>query len=120
MGDRRMSPEMRMRFNAREDWIADRTTKEARRRAFPDDERTRAIGAGSGGDCVRIDIPAITTGDLKLSARLIGELAQNLKELTESSYKANDKIMLMRRRISQCNMDLRNIQRRSLVSYKSP
>ena len=121
MTRRYMSPDQKLAFEAREDYIADRSTKEARRQSFAQDEHTRIFGSGWRGDAVRLDVPAVTTQDLKQASKTIRELALNLKELSESThYKSNHKIMLFRQAVTNANSDLRERKKRSYVNYKKP
>ena len=110
--------DMKLRFEAEEAYQADRSTRGARMRSFPDDERTRMLGGG--GNRVRIDVPALTTDDLKQAVKELTSLTKKLGELAVSSYKRNDKIMLMRTALSHCNSDLNSRHDRARISYKRP
>ena len=114
----RFTPEQKLRFEAREAYIADSSTQEARKRTFLDDEWTRYKNGGT--DSSRIDVPALTTDDLKQASRSINELARKLKDLSDSQYKPNHKIMLMRQAIWETNHELRERKSASQRSYKKP
>ena len=116
-----MSPDQKLSFEMREQWIADRSTKDARRKGFSNDEHVRLFGDGWRGDAVRIDVPAVTTQDLKQASKTITELALNLKELAESThYKSNHKIMLFRSAVTRTNAELRERKKQSYINYKKP
>lgn len=115
---RNFTPEQKLRFEVREAYIANRSTKEARKRTFLDDEWTRYKNGGT--DSARIDVPALTTDDLKQASKSINELAIKLKDLSDSVYKPNHKIMLMRQAIWETNCELRERKRASQRSYKKP
>ena len=83
-----------------------------------DDEWTRYKNGGT--DSARIDVPALTTDDLKQASKSINELAIKLKDLSDSVYKPNHKIMLMRQAIWEVNCELRERKRASQRSFKKP
>ena len=112
--------EKKLRFEAIESDIADRTTKNARMRNFMDDEDARILGAGWGGDRVRIDCPALTTDDLKRAYTEMVKLTAKLKDLVNSNMSPKNKILLLRHGLYACNKDLNAKFHRARVSYKKP
>ena len=110
----------KLRFEAIESNIADRTTRDARMRGFLADEDARILGAGCMGDRVRIDCPALTTDDLKRAYTEFLKLTENLKNLVDSEMSAKNKILLLRHGLYACNKDLNDKFHRSRVSYKRP
>ena len=110
----------KLRFEAYESNIADRTTRDARMRGFLADEDARILGAGCMGDRVRIDCPALTTDDLKRAYAELLKLTETLKDLVNSQHSPKDKILLLRYALYGCNKDLNEKFHRSRVSYKRP
>jgi len=110
----------KLRFEAIESDIADRSTRDARMRGFLADEDARIFGAGCMGDRVRIDCPALTTDDLKRAYAEILKLTEKLKDLVNSEHNPKDKILLLRYALYGCNKDLNAKHQRARVSYKRP
>tara|TARA_B100000508_G_scaffold16165_2_gene10865 strand:- start:677 stop:1039 length:363 start_codon:yes stop_codon:yes gene_type:complete len=115
---RNFSAEQKLKFEARESFLADRSTLEARKKSWHNDEFIRNLYGGT--DSARLNVPALTTDDLKQASKSISKLAKNLKDLSDSVYKPNHKIMLMRQAIWETNCELRERKRASQRSYKKP